>query len=174
MAVSRQRTMWLPCFPACLFLPCQAMRYHQRPDWQRPCRVEGRGRLGWRMDVLSIKAALAGGLRSWHVVVRERWPVRSQHSLTTPDSSSRQEQPRICLCGDSRQNGFFHSGQRAMCWPGEKGCKGASQDEWTFRGCKEFGVRRPCVVRLGLMSHWLYFFFFLLLRVKNVCNDDMI
>ncbi|KAK5853801.1 hypothetical protein PBY51_014927 [Eleginops maclovinus] len=67
------------------------------------------------MDALSIMAALAGGLRSRHVVVRERWSVRSQHSLTTPDSSSRQEQHRICPCGDSRQNGFFHSGQSAMC-----------------------------------------------------------
>lgn len=99
--------------------------FHRRPDWQRPCRVEGRGRLGWRMDVLSITTALAGGLRSRRAVVRERWPVRSQHSLTTPDSSSRQEQPRICLCGDSRQNDFFHSGQGPMCWPRKKRLLGA-------------------------------------------------
>lgn len=126
MTAGKPRTIWLPCLPACLFLPCQAVSCHRRPDWQRPCRVEGGGGLGRAMDALSIMAALGGGLRSRHVVVRERWSVRSQHSLTTADPSSRQEQHRICLCGDSRQNGFFHSGQRAaMCWPGEKGCERA-------------------------------------------------
>lgn len=66
------------------------------------------------MDVpLSITAALGGGLRSRHVVVRERWSVRSQHSLTTPDPSSGREQHRGCLLGDSRQNGFFRCGQKS-------------------------------------------------------------
>lgn len=126
--------VYLPVF----FLPCQDVSYHQRPDWQRPCRMEGRGRLGWRMDVQSIKAALAGGLRSRHEAVRGRWPVRSQHSLTTPDPSSRQEQARICPCGDSRQNGFFHSEQRAKCWPGEKGCsQGCQSTPQHFRGLEE-------------------------------------
>ena len=85
--------------------------------------------LSWAMDALSITAALAGGPRSRHVVVRERWSVRSQHSLTTPDPSSGQEQHRVCLRGDSQENGFFHSGQRAMCWPEEKGCKKKEEEE---------------------------------------------
>lgn len=82
-----------------------------------PAGWSGGGGLDWAMDALSIMAALGGGLRSRHGVVRERWSVRSQHSLTTPDPSFRQEQHRIYLCVDSWQNGFFHSGQRGKCWP---------------------------------------------------------
>ena len=42
MTVSRQKTMWLPCFPACLFLPCQAMRY-QPEAWQTKALQGGGG-----------------------------------------------------------------------------------------------------------------------------------
>lgn len=52
------------------------------------------------MDALSIMAALGGGLRSRHAVVGEGWSVRSQHSLTTLDPSSRLERHRSCLFGD--------------------------------------------------------------------------
>lgn len=97
MTVGNPRTIWLPCLAVCLVLLCQTVTRHRRPDWQRPCRVEGGGEFGWEMDALSIMEALGGGLRSWHVEVRERWSVRSQQSLTTPDLSSRQEQHRICL-----------------------------------------------------------------------------
>lgn len=126
MTAGKLRTIWLPCLPACLSVFFRLVSSCELPPeaWLTKAlqgeRSGGSG-LGWTMDALSIMAALGGGLRSRHVVVRERWSVRSQHSLTTPDPSSRQEQHRICLCGDSRQNGFFHSGQRAMCWPGEKG-----------------------------------------------------
>lgn len=76
------------------------------------------------MDALSIMAALAGGLRSRHVVVRERWSVRSQHSLTTRDPSSRGEQHRSCLFGDSRQNGFLQCADQE-----KKGCERAGWDD---------------------------------------------
>lgn len=78
------------------------------------------------MDVpYPSRQALGGGLRSRHVVVRERWSVRSQHSLTTPDPSSEgPEQHRGCLLHDSRQNGFFRSGQKSNVLTGrEKGKK---------------------------------------------------
>lgn len=115
----RQKTIWLLCLPACLFSAVSISALP--PEAWLTKALQGGGEmwagLGWAMDALSIMAALAGGLRSRRVVVRERWSVRSQQSLTTPDPSFRQQQPRICLRGDSKQNGFFHSGQRAMCWP---------------------------------------------------------
>lgn len=84
----------------------------------------GGGVPGWGMDALSIMAALAARLRSRHVVVRERWSVRSQQSLTPPDPSSRQQQHWIFLCVDSQQNGFLHQGKCAMCWPGQTDVRG--------------------------------------------------
>lgn len=39
MTAGKPRTIWLLCLPACLFLPCQAVSCHRRPDWQRPCRM---------------------------------------------------------------------------------------------------------------------------------------
>lgn len=62
-----------------------------------PAVWKGGGEFGWEMDALSIMEALGDGLRSRHVEVRERWSVRSQHSWTTPDLSSRQEKHRMCL-----------------------------------------------------------------------------
>lgn len=70
---------------------------------------------------LSITAALGGGLRSRHVAVRERWSVRSQHSLTTPDPSSGGRSGTEAVCSMTvGQNGSFRSGQKSNVLTGRK------------------------------------------------------
>lgn len=108
------------------------------------------------MDAPSIMAALDGGLRSRHAAVRERWSVRSQHSLTTPDPSFGQELHRISLWGDSRQNGLFHSG-RGQCADQEKRLKELNYDDifsWiqTINAIKVFQSRTPSC-SLGDVGH---------------------
>lgn len=81
-------------FFSCRELPREAWVTKGPAGWRRGGAGGG---VGWAMDALSITPALAGGLRSRHAAVRERWSVRSQHSLTPPDPSSGQGRHRICL-----------------------------------------------------------------------------
>lgn len=112
-----QRVNWEQ-YGCCVYMP---VLYSAVSSCELPLEGWSTGRVCLRMCVfvcVCVKERGGMGLRaerwmsnpSWRptAVVRERWSVRSQHSLSTPDPSSGREQHRGCLVVGGDQNGFRH------------------------------------------------------------------
>lgn len=121
-----QRVNWEQ-YGCCVYMP---VLYSTVSSCELPLNRWSTGRECLRICVcVCVKERGGMGLRaerwmsnpSWRptAVVRERWSVRSQHSLTTPDPSSGRESTEAAWLSTATRTASA-TRERTMCWPGGK------------------------------------------------------